>query len=86
MIVSDINGCNEIVKEGINGLIIPVKNTEALQTAIEKIITDENFRKKLSASSREMIIKNYSRENLWNELLDEYKNLLHAKTLNFTHV
>ena len=26
-IVSDINGCNELIKQGENGLIVPAKNS-----------------------------------------------------------
>ncbi len=86
MIVTDINGCNEIVQDEINGLVIPVKNIEALQLAMEKFITDENFRNKCAAASREIIVKKYNRELIWNELLNEYKTLLQQKEITFTHV
>jgi len=29
-IVTDINGCNEIIENGLNGFAIPVKNVKAL--------------------------------------------------------
>ena len=86
MIVTDINGCNEIVKDGINGLIIPAKNTVALQTAMEKMVIDKDFRKISATVSRSMIVDNYSREIIWNELLNEYTKLLHSKGIKFTHV
>src|SRR5690606_23555731 len=39
-IVTDINGCNEIIKEGENGTIIPAKDAGALQNAMEHMIAD----------------------------------------------
>lgn len=86
MIVSDINGCNEIVENYINGLIIPAKNVAALQLAMEKMITDEKLRCSCAYSSRQKIVENYSREFIWNKLLGEYKNLLHNKAIKLTHV
>ena len=86
MIVTDINGCNEIVQDGVNGLLIPPKNEPALQSAMEKMIEDEAFRKKCATASRQVIVENYSRETVWNALLKEYEHLLQAKGLSFTHV
>lgn len=76
MIVTDINGCNEIVHNNMNGLIIPPKNTELLYNAMEKMITDESFRKKCASASRQMIIDKFSRETVWKGLLNEYERLL----------
>jgi glycosyltransferase involved in cell wall biosynthesis len=86
MIVTDVNGCNEIVQDGINGLVIPVKNTAALQSAMERMTKDEVFRKECASASRQIIVENYSRETIWNALLKEYETLLHKKGINFTHV
>ncbi|NVN19328.1 glycosyltransferase [Muricauda sp. HICW] len=74
-IVSDINGCNEIVEEGVNGTIIPTKNTEALYTAMKNVL--ENKEKFAAEKNvyREMIKKRYERSFIWNELLKEYQEL-----------
>lgn len=75
-IVTDINGCNEIIEDGINGLVIPAKDENSLQVAMERMITDQVFRSACSAVAREMITTRYRRENIWEELLREYKSLL----------
>jgi glycosyltransferase involved in cell wall biosynthesis len=74
-IVSDINGCNEIIVEGINGLIIPVKDTSALFTAMELFVENENYIDRLSANARQEICKYYERKDFWQILLKEYKSL-----------
>ena len=86
MIVTDINGCNEIVQDRVNGLLIPPKNESALRSAMQKMIEDEAFREKCATASRQVIVENYSRETVWNALLKEYEHLLQAKGISFTHV
>lgn len=71
-IVSDINGCNEIIEQGKNGLIVAPKDTAALQAAIETLVTDKEKRMSMAAASRENIVAKYDRNYLWSALLDEY--------------
>lgn len=70
-IVSDINGCNEIIKEGVNGFIIPVKNQEALEEAMKKILLDN----KIKENARKMIQDRFEQHVVWEALLAEYKSL-----------
>ena len=72
-IVSNINGCNEIIKEGENGLIIPVKNTSELQKAMRKLLTDEPLYDHLKKNARTRIVQNYEQEVVWQALLEEYR-------------
>ena len=74
-IVTDINGCNEIVREGINGVIIPVRNEEALFLAMKNMLLNERERKSMAAKSREIIKSNFSRQEIWDALLAEYKQV-----------
>lgn len=78
-IVSDINGCNEIIVEGENGSIIPVKNSEAIYNAMHKFLSDVHYYKELKKRSREMIQNRYEQQVVWNALLEEYKMLLREK-------
>lgn len=75
-IVTDINGCNEIVEEGVNGLIIPTKDARALQEAMKKLILDKTFYGKLKSNAREMIVSRYEQEVVWEALLEEYERLI----------
>lgn len=75
-IVSDINGCNEIVEEGINGTIIPSKDIEALFCSMQKIINDEMWRNQLASNARDKIVSRYEQQLVWDAILNEYKSLL----------
>lgn len=77
-IVSDINGCNEIIRHDENGLIVPAKDSIALGMAMQKLCTDRHLYSQLKRNSRPHIEAHYRQEEVWAALLAEYKdNLAH---------
>lgn len=75
-IVSNINGSNEIIEDHVNGLIVPVKNTEALASGMVKLAFDQSLRKTLAENSRKSVKQKYEQEYVWLELCKEYQQLL----------
>lgn len=75
-IVTDINGCNEIIENNINGLLIKVKCIDAIYIAMKKIISEKPLLEKLRLNSRELIKSKYEREVYWGLLLREYESLI----------
>lgn len=78
-IVSDINGCNEIIVRNQNGVIVPVKNSERLKEEMEKMISDNNYYQALKIKARPMIEDRFEQSVIWNSILNEYKQLLKQK-------
>ena len=74
-IVTDINGCNEIIKEGENGMIIPVKDSAALQQAMEKVMDDIGNYYSMKSNARPLIESRYRQEVVWQALLEEYRRV-----------
>lgn len=74
-IVTNINGCNEIIEDTVNGVIIPVKDTEALTKAMEWAFLNKQEVEKMGKASREMITSRFERNLVWEKLLEEYQNL-----------
>lgn len=74
-IVSNINGCNEIVFHNENGLIINPKNKEELYLAMKAILLDNDLYATLKLNARPYITKRFEQEVLWNEILKEYEKL-----------
>jgi glycosyltransferase involved in cell wall biosynthesis len=74
-IVSNINGCNEIIQQDANGMMVPPKDIDSLYTAMEKLYLDSNFYSILKSNARAMVTSRYEQELVWNALLDEYNNL-----------
>lgn len=74
-IVSNINGCNEIIQEGQNGIIIPVKNKKAIVEAMQSMYTDTNLYVTLKNNVRQSIVTRYEQKVVWEALLSEYRSL-----------
>ncbi|WP_433628215.1 glycosyltransferase family 4 protein [Chryseobacterium cucumeris] len=78
-IVSDINGCNEIIVENQNGVIVPVKDSERLMEEMEKMILDKDYYQALKMNARLMIENRFEQSVIWNALLSEYNKLIKGK-------
>ncbi len=74
-IVTDINGCNEIVKHNYNGLIIKTKSVDELKDSIVKLIENKLLYNAIKEVSRKNIVEKYSRTIIWESILEEYKVL-----------
>ena len=75
-IVSDINGCNEIIEDNINGLVIKLKCVDAIYDSMIKITSDKSLFNKLRLNSRASIKIKYEREVYWGLLLKEYESVI----------
>lgn len=75
-IVSNINGCNEIVVEGENGMIIPVKDSRAILDAMNTLMNNQAYYQRLKTNARSMIQSRYEQQVVWNAILEEYNHLL----------
>ena len=75
-IVTNINGCNEIIKHNENGLIVEPKDKDALYSAMKQYLEDKKLLEKLSSNSRKDIITKYDRKQFFKFLLEEYNKVL----------
>lgn len=74
-IVTNINGSNEIIIEGQNGTIIPVRDEVAIFNAMIKVSSDKDYYSVLETNARKMITSRYEQQIVWEALLAEYKSL-----------
>ncbi len=74
-IVTNINGCNEIIKEKENGIIIPTKDHEALKNAMHYLLENPEEVKRMGVQTRISILNNFEQQKVWDAILSEYKKL-----------
>ena len=73
-IVTDINGCNEIIEHTKNGFIIPVKNQKALfESMLNCILNKEQF-SQMQQNARAMIVSRFDQQFMWESILQEYRS------------
>jgi glycosyltransferase involved in cell wall biosynthesis len=81
-IVSNINGCNEIIKEGENGWIIPAKDEEAIYNKMKFCIENPKEVDKAANNSRELITSKYEQKIIWEAILEEYQKVEKGKKID----
>lgn len=78
-IATNINGCNEIIINEVNGLLITPKSEEELEKAMINLLDDKILYNTLKSNAREVIVKKFRREFVWEALLSEYNRFLKSK-------
>ena len=73
VITTDINGCNEIIKDNFNGLIIPPKNLKKLREAMEVVINSPSKLSFFKSNTFKSIQHNFNQIDIWNLLKEEYR-------------
>jgi len=67
---------NEIVKDGVNGILVPPNDAVKLAKSIQYLLDNEDVRKKLGKEGRRWIIENLSSEVIVERLSQIYKELI----------
>ena len=75
-IVTDINGANEIIINGRNGVIVPPKNADAIHASMSRMATDPAFCSVLAANARPLIASRYEQSYVRRCLYDFYHEIL----------
>jgi glycosyltransferase involved in cell wall biosynthesis len=54
IVTTDTRGCRETVRDGVNGLLVPVRDAQRLADAILKVLADQGRHEAMAAESRRM--------------------------------
>jgi glycosyltransferase involved in cell wall biosynthesis len=76
IVTTDAPGCREIVREGENGLLVPIRDSKALADALRLLIESAPLRALMAAKGREIAVEEFSVERVVNETLSVYRELL----------
>jgi len=71
-ISSNIIGCNEVVSDGYNGVLINSKSKDELFKAMKMLILDETKKNEMAKVCRDYVIEKYEQNNLWDKTLESY--------------
>ena len=82
IIACSVGGNTEIVKDGVNGLLIPAKDTASLSAAMLKLAADSSLRKTYGSAARSTFLKSFVFEDIVkNNFVKLYKNIKPLKIL-----
>lgn len=71
-----ISATVDAIVDGQTGLLVPVKDPEAMANAITKLLTDEDLRQRLGRCARERTVNEFPSEKICPLLIQEYNRLL----------
>jgi len=76
IIATDVPGCREIVHNGENGILVPLKNSTALASAMKELINNPEKRKIMGINGRRLVENEFSEEIVVSQTLKVYQELL----------
>jgi mannose/cellobiose epimerase-like protein (N-acyl-D-glucosamine 2-epimerase family)/glycosyltransferase involved in cell wall biosynthesis len=79
LVATDVPGCREIARAGLNALLVPLGDSEALAGAIERLALDPALRRRFGEASRQLVEREFSSERIGPELILLYRRLLDEK-------
>lgn len=72
LVATDINGCNEIIIDGVNGKLVKKKDSNSLYLTMKELYLNKDLYDKLKNNVRESIVSRYQQDYF----LEELKNNL----------
>ena len=75
VVTTDVPGCRDAIIPNITGLLVPVRDSEALANAIQDLIKNPEKRKSMGKAGRELAKKEFAIENIVDAHLKIYKDL-----------
>jgi len=73
IVTTNIRGCRQVVDDGNNGILVPLKNVEKLQQAIIKLIEEPDLRHTMGLAGHEKAQKEFDEQTVCRIVLDTYK-------------
>lgn len=75
IVATDVPGCREIAREGVNARCVPARDSRALAGAIEELARDASLRARFGAAGREIAVREYAEQIVVSETIDLYRRL-----------
>ncbi len=76
IVATDVPGCREIVNHGINGLLIPLNNPNALAEAIRELSADAALRTRMGEAGRAKVLAEFDERLVVERTLEVYREFV----------
>ena len=77
VIATDIRGCREVVVDGENGLLVPLRDVEALTQAIQRLGSDNDLRARMGEAAVRRARIHFDERRVVDTVIAVYSQLLH---------
>ncbi len=76
IVATDVPGCREIARDGVNALLMPPNDTAALADAIDRLAGDAELRRRFGAAGRRIVEGEFSHLRIGQEIVALYRRRL----------
>ena len=85
IVATDVPGCREIVRDRLNGLLVPPRDSTALAAAIEELLSDQALREVMGRRSRTRVLAEWSSPRITEQVLGLYRDMVTASAIDRSH-
>ncbi|MDR7523565.1 MAG: glycosyltransferase family 4 protein [Armatimonadota bacterium] len=79
LVLTDIRGCREVVRDGQNGFLVPARNAPRLIEAVRRLVHDRDQRVRFGRESRRRALEEFDERRVIATTLGVYRRLLQEK-------
>jgi glycosyltransferase involved in cell wall biosynthesis len=79
MVLTDIRGCREVAREGVEGHLVPVRDPASLAAAIERLLSDPAERARMGRAARARALERFDERRVASTVLQVTAELLRRK-------
>jgi glycosyltransferase involved in cell wall biosynthesis len=76
VVATDVPGCREVVRHGVNGFLVPPKDPISLAEALTRLVQDKGMRQRMGKAGREIAVNEFSEEQVIRDTLNLYEKML----------
>jgi glycosyltransferase involved in cell wall biosynthesis len=84
IVTTDAPGCRELVRPGVNGIIVPSRDTLSLANALRYLIENPEVRIAMGNNNRQVAVQEFSQELVISQFMAVYHDLLRSASLGPT--
>lgn len=85
IVATDVPGCREIARDGLNALLVPPDDAPALASAIEQLARDAALRRQFGEAGRRLVEEQYASDRIGPETVALYDHLLSRPLAGAAH-
>lgn len=82
LVLTDIRGCREVVRDGIEGFLVPPRNPARLAGAIARLAADTGLQARLGRAARARAIERFDERKVEEIIVTEYERALSDKGIS----
>jgi glycosyltransferase involved in cell wall biosynthesis len=76
IVATDVPGCREIVRHGENGVLVPIRDPQAIASAVRELLKDRLLRERMGRRGRKIVEDSFSVQQVVSETLALYGDML----------